>query len=84
MPKLLLLQFNGIKIQSFCIFKAQKIKMTKINMHLYTTATEMTRTEYSTKKSSNQSIVLCVLLDDAMNYFVSLVIFMHQGCRMQR
>ena len=30
-------------------------------MHLKTTATEITRTGYSTEKSSNRSIVLCIL-----------------------
>ena len=32
-------------------------------MHPSTTATEISRTGYSTKKSSNRSIVLCVLQD---------------------
>ena len=31
--------------------------------NLYITATEITRTQYSTKKSSNQSFVLCIFGD---------------------
>ena len=38
-------------------------------MHLQTTATEITQTGYSTTKSSNQSIVHCILRDACHELF---------------
>ena len=38
-------------------------------MHLQTTATEITQTGYSTKKFSNQLIILCILWDTCHELF---------------
>jgi len=38
-------------------------------MHLLTTATEITQTGYTTKKSSNPSIILCILWDASHELF---------------
>ena len=59
-------------------------------MHLnlnHATATKIPQTGYSTKKSSNRSIIIFFFASygmQAMNYFVSLRIFMLQGRRTQR
>ena len=50
-------------------------------MNLRTTAAEITRTGYSIKKSSNRSIVVCVLRDACHKLICVFGNFMHQGRR---